>query len=143
MIDTNILIRRINRRDPQHRGVRKALNVLEARGDRICVSPQNIIEFWNVATRPANKNGLGLTPPVAGRVVARIEESFHLLTETTDVYHEWRRLVVFFSVSGVKVYDTRLAALSIVLRVGAILTFNVTDFRRFSGFQLLHPNDLL
>ena len=80
LIDTNILVRRINRHDPQYRDARDALKAIEARGDRICVAPQNIIEFWNVATRPADRNGLSLTPEVANRVAGRIEESFHILS---------------------------------------------------------------
>jgi predicted nucleic acid-binding protein len=79
LIDTNILIRRINRHDPQYRDVRYALEGIARRGDRICITPQNMMEFWSVATRPANKNGLALTPSHADRIVRRFEESFHLL----------------------------------------------------------------
>ena len=77
LIDTNILVRRINRHDPQYRDVRHALEEIARRGDRICITPQNMTEFWNVATRPANKNGLALTPSHADRIVRRFEESFH------------------------------------------------------------------
>src|SRR5260370_4080169 len=70
LIDTNILVRRINRHDPQFRDARYALKTIEARGDRICIAPQNIIEFWNVATRPADKNGLSLQKLAAQRDAA-------------------------------------------------------------------------
>jgi hypothetical protein len=42
LIDMNMLVRRINRHDPQCRDARSALNVIEARGDRICIAHQNI-----------------------------------------------------------------------------------------------------
>src|SRR6266702_800904 len=143
LIDTNILVRRINRHDPQYRDARDALKAIEARGDRICVAPQNIIEFWNVATRPADRNGLSLTPEVADRVAGRIEESSHMLTETIDVCREWRKLVVLHSVSGLKVYDARLVAVSIVHGLRTLLTFNVADFRRYAGMEILHPRELV
>ena len=62
LADTNILIRRINRYDSQHKETRFALRLLAAQGHRICIVPQNIIECWNVATRPQGRNGLGLLP---------------------------------------------------------------------------------
>src|SRR5207244_4450484 len=99
--------------------------------------------FWNVATRPADKNGLSLSPDAAHRVAGRIEESFHMLTETIDVYREWRKLVVLHSVSGLKVYDTRLVAVAIVNGLKTLLTFNVADFRRYTGIETLHPGELV
>ena len=40
----------------------QAIKLLLAAGEVVCVLPQNIAEFWNVCTRPSDKNGLGLTP---------------------------------------------------------------------------------
>jgi hypothetical protein len=68
------------------------------------------VEFWNVATRPAAQNGLGLTPAQAERQLRLVERVFRRLEDSTTVYPEWRRLVVAYSVSGVKVYDARLVA---------------------------------
>jgi predicted nucleic acid-binding protein len=76
-------------------------------------------------------------------VAGRIEESFHMLHETMDVYREWRKLVVFRAVSGLKVYDARLVATSIVHGLKTLLTFNVADFRRYSDIEILHPRDLV
>jgi predicted nucleic acid-binding protein len=99
LIDTNILVRRINRHDPQYRDAHRALEKIAQRGDRICITPRNMMEFWNVATRPADKNGLALTPSHADRITRRFEESFRLLPDTVDIYGEWRKLVVNHSVS--------------------------------------------
>jgi len=76
-------------------------------------------------------------------VAGRIEESFHMLTEPIDVYREWRKLVVLHSVSGLKVYDARLVAVSIVHGLKTLVTFNVADFRRYAGIEILHPRELV
>ena len=142
LTDTNILIRRINRFDAQHKEARVALRILEDRGDRVCIVPQNIVEFWNVATRPVARNGLGLLPSHVERISARIEESLHMLPERIEIYSEWKKLVTMHAVSGLKVYDARLVASAFVYGIEALLTFNGDDFRRYPGIRLLHPRDL-
>jgi predicted nucleic acid-binding protein len=76
-------------------------------------------------------------------VTARIESGFHLLPETHEVYSVWRNLVVRHSVLGLRAYDARLVAAAIVHKVGAILTFNDADFRRFPEVKILHTNQLV
>jgi len=41
--------------------VQRATTRLGDRGMEICHTPQNLAEFWNVATRPSGRNGLGLS----------------------------------------------------------------------------------
>ena len=67
------------------------------------------MEFWNVCTRPANKNGFGLTGAEADIRAKLIESRFTLLPETARIHTEWRRLAVVCSVAGVQVHDARLA----------------------------------
>ncbi len=52
-------------------------------------------------------------------------------------------LVVLHSVSGLKVYDARLVAVSIVHGLKTLVTFNVADFRRYAGIEILHPRELV
>jgi len=97
------------------------------------VASQNCVEFWNVATRPAAKNGFGLAPAEADRLLRLIERIFPLLFEAPKIYSEWRRLVLAFSVSGVQVHDARLVAVMKVNEVTHILTFNTADFKRYTS----------
>jgi predicted nucleic acid-binding protein len=74
LVDTNILLRLLQPRDPDYRLVRAALEELRSRGARLCYTPQNMAEFWNVCTRPVERNGFGLSiPETDGR--ARLLES--------------------------------------------------------------------
>ncbi len=50
--DTNILLRSAEPAHPTHQQAVNAVKTFLANGDRVCLIPQNLIEFWNVATRP-------------------------------------------------------------------------------------------
>lgn len=142
LIDTNILVRGIHRNSTKHREAVRALGILRSRADRICVVPQNIYEFWSVATRPVDANGLGLSPSQAARVTARIEELCTVLRDPPELYDEWRRLIVDHGVSGKKSHDARLVAAMKVHGITQIVTFNTDDFARHSGIDVIHPAKL-
>jgi predicted nucleic acid-binding protein len=142
LVDTNILLRMTRRADPQHHIADTALSRLASRGTALCFTHQNIAELWNAMTRPIDRNGLGLSVLEAEREVRAIEVGMSLLPDSEAVYREWRRIVVNHNVSGVQVYDARLAAVMYVHNVRHILTLNVADFGRFGGLTALHPGDV-
>ncbi|HMD98634.1 MAG TPA: hypothetical protein VKM93_15040 [Terriglobia bacterium] len=53
-----------------------------------------------------------------------------------------RRLVVAHGVSGVQVHDARLVAAMRVYGVRSVLTFNGSDFSRYSEVQVMHPGQV-
>jgi len=132
LVDTNVLLRFADRAHPLHPIVRTAVRKLRRDGQRLYATPQNCVEFWNVATRPATKNGFGLSPADADRLLRLVERLFPLLPDTPTLYPEWRRLVVTFKVAGVQVHDARLVAAMQVHGVTHILTFNISDFARYA-----------
>lgn len=132
-LDTNILLRTLVTDDPNYQITMSAIASLRREKEQLFIAPQNLIELWNVATRPADKNGLGLSPDEAQVEVARLKELFVLLPDREQIYPEWERLVKTYEVKGAKVHDTRLVAFMLVHRLSHILTFNVKDFRRFSS----------
>jgi predicted nucleic acid-binding protein len=142
LVDTNVVLRRLQRTHPQHRKAREAIARFSKEDDRICVTSQNLVELWAVLTRPVENNGFGLTPAQADRVLARVESSVFRLPDSDDVYAEWRRLVVTHGVSGKKTHDARLVAAMTVNRIVHILTFNTDDFSRYSGIRVLDPTKL-
>ncbi len=93
-------------------------------------------------TRPAERNGRGLSVAEAEREVLAIETGMSLLPENERVYREWRQIVVKHGVMGVQVHDARLAAVMYVHGVRHILTLNVADFSRFDGLTALHPSSV-
>jgi predicted nucleic acid-binding protein len=142
LADTNILLRISQNRDPSYPQIRTALRALRSKGIQIVFTSQNLAEFWNVSTRPANENGFGLSIPDANRRVQLIERIFAILPDNPRVHSEWRRLVVTHSVVGVKVHDARLVAAMYVHDVRNLLTLNDSDFRRYPGINVFHPRDI-
>jgi hypothetical protein len=106
------------------------------------VAVQNIIEFWVVATRPLENNGLGLSAEQALSEVAGFRALFEVLPENPLILPEWERLVSLYGVSGRNAHDARLVAAMNVNRVDKILTFNIRDVTRFRDIQVLDPNSL-
>jgi predicted nucleic acid-binding protein len=111
--------------------------------DAVFFCSQNIAEFWNVATRPAEVNGLGFSHEEALHEVASIENLLTLLPDIPAIYPVWKRLVQDHRVQGVKVYDARLVAVMSVYLIDTVLTFNVADFKRYSNVSAHHPVSLL
>ena len=140
-LDTNILLRIVQTAHPMKGVAAAALTRLTADGEDLSLLPQNIREFWNVATRPAERNGLGFPHAQVEAEVQRIEGLFTILEDGLPVYREWRRLVFAHQVSGVQVHDAYLAAAMNVHRIPNLLTFNTGDFARY-GISVVDPATL-
>ena len=141
-MDTNVLLRLLQRSDPHHQAIRAALRTLRQRGEQLCFTPQNLVEFWCVCTRPTTVNGFGLTVAETDRRARVIERLLTLLPDSPAMHAEWRRLVVAHAVSGVQVYDARLGAAMRVHGVTNLLTLNIDDFTRYPGITAVHPQNI-
>lgn len=134
LIDTTILGRLANVRDVQHSGAARAVFELHRHGEVLHRTPQVLVEFRNVATRPAAVNGLGLSAVDAEALAATYEARFPLLPETPDIYPAWKALVGALAVAGKQVHDARLVAVCHVHAITHVLTFNVAHFARLARF---------
>ena len=142
LVDTNILLRSAQPSHPLCSQATYAVAKMLRQKDSVFFCAQNIAEFWNVATRPANRNGLGFSPEEALREVTSIEDSLSLLPDVPAIYAAWKRIVYDYKVQGVKVYDARLVAVMNVYSVESILSFNSSDFKRYDLVTALHPASL-
>jgi predicted nucleic acid-binding protein len=142
LVDTNILLRLFDKHHAAHRTVRLAVDRLTDRGVELAYTMQNMAEFWNVSTRPKERNGFGLTVDGTERNARKIERGFQFLPDNEGVYREWRRIVFEHSVSGVQVHDARLAAAMYAHGLTRILTFNGGDFKRFPGIVAVAPDSV-
>ena len=143
LIDTNITLRGLDRNHPHYRLVRRAIIELRRQGNVLCLTAQNLIEFWAVATRPVDANGLGMSIEWTAAQVGRMKHLFKVLATGPEDYSEWERLVVQHRVSGKKVHDARLVAAMRVRGVTHILTFNVQDFARYGDIRAVSPQEVV
>jgi predicted nucleic acid-binding protein len=143
LVDSNILLRWLQPDDPDYPIVEAALDRLVKLDAVLCYTSQNLAEFWNASTRPASRNGFGLSPQEADRRARHFETRLRLLADSIAVHEEWRKLLVEYGVSGVQVHDTRLVAAMRVYGVQRILTCNTADFKRFLNIVPVHPAELI
>lgn len=142
LVDTNVLLRRTQRLHETHTVALRCIAHLLAQGVPVYFTLQNIAEFWNVATRPVANNGLGLSPAQVLVEVEKIEGLLSFLPDAPALYQEWKRLVVQHSVLGAKVHDARLVAAMNVHGIRRLLTFDASDFARYS-IEVVQPASLL
>jgi predicted nucleic acid-binding protein len=131
LLDTNVLLRAVAPNSVQHPAAVGAIKRLLAGGEELFLAPQVLVEFWSVATRPAEVNGYGWPPKDAEIKVADLLRQFPLLPETPAVFPEWLRLVSRYGIRGKQVHDARLVALLNTHGVTHLLTFNIHDFQPY------------
>jgi len=143
LIDTNVLARSAQTGHPMNQTALDAVDTLRQQGSQLWIGTQNLIEFWAVATRPLNINGLGMNPEQAWAEILRIKGFFLLLPDVQEIYLEWERLVTQYAVSGRNAHDARIAAAMKVHGMTHLLTFNAADFKRFLDITVLNPDEIV
>ena len=129
LLDTNILLRLVELTHPHHKEASEALKKLKIQNAEFYIFLQNISEFWNVCTRPKDKNGLGFSIAETDLQLKKFERFFSFLPDTTEVYKNWRELVVKHSVSGIQVHDAKIAAAMKAHNIENLLTFNAKNWK--------------
>ncbi len=142
MSDTNIALRLHNEDSPQHSLCVEAVGRLQDAKHALCFCAQALIEYWSVATRPANVNGFGQRPADVLADVTELRNSFALLPEPPDMAERWLALVSRYDVSGRQVHDARLAALMLAHGVTHLLMLNGADFAHYEDIVCVHPSDV-
>jgi predicted nucleic acid-binding protein len=122
--------------------VSRAVDILFDRGDDIHIIGQNLIEFWAVATWPITENGLGFTITGAAVELTKLKATFTLLPDTADVLPLWEDLVVRYEVRGKQSHDARLVAAMNAHNLTHLLTFDQSDFKRFSEITVVNPRNI-
>lgn len=143
LLDTNVLLRAVETAHPQFRAAVDSSELLRRQGHEPVVVPQVLYEFWVVATRPKEANGLAMPPEAADHEIASIQQFFRLCDDACGIYRQWRELVVRHAVLGKQAHDARLAATMKHHAITHVLTFNFTDFSRYTFITAVNPDAVL
>jgi predicted nucleic acid-binding protein len=141
LIDTNVLLRLRDPRSPHHSDCLQALNHLRGFPKTAYTCAQVLVEYWVVATRPREVNGLGLSTDAVDRYLSDTETVFPCLAEPSDIAARWRKLVVEHGVQGRPAYDARLVALMQAHALTHLVTLNTEDFARYTGITTVTPSE--
>ena len=144
LLDTNILLRIVDRTSSQSVAARAAVTRLARDGTELHFYTQNPIEFWAVATRPRVNRGLGLSHPQADVRIDRFSRRLDFIPDPPDVFMRWRQLVTTRDVSGKPAHDAPLAATALAAGIPQILTFDSGGFGRYAadGLTVIDPRSL-
>jgi predicted nucleic acid-binding protein len=74
--------------------------------------------------------------------VDRILTLLRLLPERPEIFPAWRRIVSEYRVSGLQVHDARIVAAMKAYQIRTILTFDLSDFKRYAGVTVVHPTEV-
>ncbi|QDT56619.1 hypothetical protein Pan44_46760 [Caulifigura coniformis] len=143
LVDTNVLLRVAQLASPHHLVAKTALLRLAENGVELTLVPQVIYEFWGVATRPIESNGLGMDVRAAERSVQQLIQDYRLLKDERGVFDQWLLQVTSQGVRGKTAHDARLIAAMLRHGVSNLLTFNAADFVRFKSVMTYTPADVL
>jgi predicted nucleic acid-binding protein len=130
LVDTNVFVRLCRKDDPDNTSAHRSLILCGRIGTRVVV-PQNLFEFWVVATRPVEQNGLGMDVTRAAKWVSHIRRTCRVMPDPPELLNEWQRLVEQHKTLGKAAHDARLVAAMSIHGIKSILTFNASHFVRY------------
>ncbi|BAU04722.1 twitching motility protein PilT [Fischerella major NIES-592] len=142
LLDTNIILRFTDTYSSEYEIINNAIFQILLQGGQCFITPQVLIEFWVVATRPVAVNGLGWTPEATERAVQMLINQFEWLEETPDIFRIWLSLATTHKISGKRIHDLRIQAIVLAHNIGHILTLNPKDFIEVEGITIVHPNSI-
>jgi len=143
LLDTNICLRFADASSGGHEIAATAVHRLILAGHRIRLTPQVLVEFWAVATRPIKNNGLEWTTSRTEIEIDALTSRFGMLGDRLAVLPLWRNLVFTHDVKGKNTHDARIAAVMSAHGVEHLLTFNGDDFKRFPHVRVLAPEAMI
>jgi predicted nucleic acid-binding protein len=132
-----------NSSDVQHRLATSAISHLLKQSDECFLATQVMIEFWVVATRPTQVNGLGWTVEQTRSTIDQLLDRFPVLEESPQIFTNWLNLVTTNRVMGKRTHDVRIVAAMLANEITHLLTFNSIDFAGISSITITHPQDLI
>ena len=143
LVDTNVILRFFNLSDKRNAEVVSAMDAITSAGEDTFVCAQVFIEYWVVATRPIDVNGLELTALEADRNLGEFEKLCACLPEPSDMALRWRTLVRKYTVTGKQAHDARIAAFMIAHGITHLVTLNPSDFARYPEITTVIPAEIV
>lgn len=143
LVDTNVLTRIAHKNHPHTPIADEAIRRLWSDGHELRVVPQVLFEYWSVATRPVEQNGLGFSTEVVDGDIHRFKQIFAVLRDERGILEPWQALAANYQVQGKQTHDARLVAAMQRHGLSHLLTFNTADFQRYTSLGLLAPHAIV
>lgn len=139
MLDTNVFLSATDQARTEHVKAAVVFNDWAGQGTTLYASGQIMREYLAVATRPADKNGLGMKSADALANVRAFRTRTRLLHEDSTVADQLLDLLDQIPCGGKQVHDANVVATMLVHGIDTLITINVSDFTRFQGHVTVVP----
>lgn len=96
LVDSNVLLRWVKPDHGEYPTIVSATDAVLRHDGVLCYTSQNVAEFWNACTRPADRNRYGLSPDETDRRARVFEAKLRLLPDNLAVHEEWRKILVTY-----------------------------------------------
>lgn len=88
LADTNLTLRMVERDHVDHQVAMSSVRSLRERGYTLAIVPQVVYEFWMVATRPKDVNGLGMAASEAIKELDELLPLFRLYRDERSIFEQ-------------------------------------------------------
>lgn len=133
LLDTNILLRSKQAKSEHHEFVTNKLLEFASLNEPLIINSQVIYEFYVVASRPVDRNGLGLKASTVNKEIDNLLDTYFFIDDTYKIFQQWRNLTMQFDVYGKAAHDARIVAFMLANDIRKIFTLNQKDFDRYSS----------
>ena len=145
-VDTNILLsvsgaRQLNNESALD-SCTNAVDRLLEHGFNPCISFQNLVEFYAVATKAVSANGYALSVDVVINWIESILKTYTLLPDAAGTIDIWKSLCLKYQPRGKHIHDVRLAANALANEVSYYLTSDPEDYK-FTELKVITPASVL
>ncbi len=135
-VDTNVLVNASLATAPFHQAASQSLKNLRTAGVELWISRQILREYLATLSRPQS-----FTAPLSQRVlvadVIYFQTQFRIAEDGPAVTASLLQLIAQTPVGGRQIHDANIVATMQVHGIWSLLTFNVSDFARFSSIITL------
>lgn len=130
-VDTNVFLAATDTNRDVHADAKRFLKDAVTGCWRAFATPQIFREYWVVATRPVEDNGLGLSPADALHNTDAFRQLIQLLPEDRKTHDILTKLVRRHGLKGKRIHDANLIAVMEANGLRQIKTYNSGDFSPF------------
>jgi predicted nucleic acid-binding protein len=140
-LDTSVLLTATDESRPQHAAAGRVLTSAVRAGVHLGLSGQILREYLVAATRPVERNGLGLLPEQALANVGEFRRRALVYAEDDAVSLRLGKLVREAGVRGKRIHDANVAATMLVHGISVLVTDNPDDFAPFAGIRSVSADE--
>jgi toxin-antitoxin system PIN domain toxin len=143
LIDSNILIYALNKSSPYHEEAKQVIDAILKDAIKGYLTPQVLFELFAVIT-DSKKFPAPLTPASAYPLIETnyLNDKFPLIHPKETTWRKSFDLAKQYQISSQDIFDVTLVATMVDNDIFCIVTYDRTNFQKFSFLEVIHPSKI-